>query len=587
MYSSISKITKLVFGGNRSFGLSIIVFSLFVSVIETIGVVSIMPFLAVLGDPSIIFENTILLEIYELLGHIGVQGKYSFLVFLGSISFLFLLITSIIKVCNHFLVQTFIEKVRLKLSTNLFNNYLSKEYDFFLDNNSNEIAKNILSEVDQLITNVVRPFINMIVGIFLFITIVIALMIVNPTISILSSSIFFIFYILIFMICRFWLNKLGVVRTDSNSSRFKITGEALQGIKYTKIANKEKYYVDNFKSASRKYCFSQSLYQTLQHTPKYIVEAVVFGSIIALILWLMLSGGDAGGGHLGSILPLIALYTLSAYKLQPAINFVYSGFASIRFGKSSVDNIYTHLSKMSNSLIVPVKSFSIRQDSYIEFNNVSFKYKNSKKNILNKVNLHLPFGLCYGIIGTTGSGKTTFVDILLGLLLPSSGFLKVNDQNLSRTNINDWQSLLSYVPQDIVLSDCTVYENIAYGIDKECIDKSLVLECAKLANIHKFVTTELPNGYNTEVGDKGTRLSGGQRQRLGIARALYTKPLLLVLDESTSALDSVTERKIMDSLKQISNKTTLFIIAHKLSTLELCDRLYEFSNGTINQVNNS
>jgi ABC-type multidrug transport system fused ATPase/permease subunit len=283
------------------------------------------------------------------------------------------------------------------------------------------------------------------------------------------------------------------------------------------------------------------------------------------------------------MLPILGVYALSAYRLKPAMNNIYTSLSEMRFGEAALDGVFKDLqgppedprTEIAHDQKLPLKK-------RLELRDVSFFYPGSQKPALNRINLCIQANSTVGIIGSTGAGKSTMVDLILGLLQPDTGQMFIDDQPLSADNVRAWQNGIGYVPQHIFLADDSIATNIAFGIANDNIVQMAVEKAAKMAQIHEFIL-ELPEGYNTEIGERGVRLSGGQRQRLGIARALYHDPDLLVLDEATSALDNTTESDVMKAIDELSGNKTIIMIAHRLSTLERCDQMVRLEGGKLDQ----
>jgi len=279
-------------------------------------------------------------------------------------------------------------------------------------------------------------------------------------------------------------------------------------------------------------------------------------------------------------IPIIALYAFAAYRLLPSLQSIYSSNTSLKFSKPALNSIYSDLKKIKINKLSQDQNL-IQFKKSIKLKNINYRYPNSSRTILKNINLKIPYGAVVGLVGPTGCGKTTTVDIIIGLLENQEGILEVDDQIITKNNLRSWQSLIGYVPQNIYLSDDTITSNIAFGQKLKDIDQHLVEKAAKVANLNEFITNELPDNYQTVVGERGTRLSGGQRQRLGIARAIYNNPKVLILDEATSALDSETERETMKAINNLSKEITIIIIAHRINTLKKCDIIYKLDKGEV------
>ena len=309
--------------------------------------------------------------------------------------------------------------------------------------------------------------------------------------------------------------------------------------------------------------------------PRFALEAIAFGGVILVILSLIFKTGS-----FNSAIPVISLYVFAGYRLMPALQQIYSALTQITFIGPSVDNLYKDIKNLAFYETIK-KQDDLLFEKKISLKNISFEYPNAQKTSLKNINLIIPAKTKVGFIGTTGSGKTTTIDIILGLLEAQKGTLEVDNQIITNSNRRAWQRSIGYVPQHIYLADQSIEANIAFGLSPDKIDKLAVEKASKIANLHGFIIDKLPNKYQTIVGERGVRLSGGQRQRIGIARALYHDPKVLILDEATSSLDSQTEKAIMDALNNLNKEVTIILIAHRLNTIKECDLIYKLDNGKI------
>ena len=310
--------------------------------------------------------------------------------------------------------------------------------------------------------------------------------------------------------------------------------------------------------------------------PRYCLEGIAFGGMIVLVLILM-----ARDGNFISIMPTIALYAFAGYRLMPALQQTYTAITQLRFSSPTLNILYNDLVELqSYEQEKNVNSF-IKLTKSITLENISFNYPDTKINTLKNINLKIEAFKKIGIVGTTGSGKTTMIDIILGLLDANDGILSVDNNPIDKDNRRSWQKSIGYVPQEIYLSDSSIESNIAFGVDSEDIDINSVEKATKIANLHDFIINELPEKYKTTLGERGIRLSGGQRQRIGIARALYRKPQILIMDEGTSALDNITEDAVMDAVNNLGDGITIILIAHRLSTVKNCDNIFLLEKGRL------
>jgi ABC-type bacteriocin/lantibiotic exporter with double-glycine peptidase domain len=371
------------------------------------------------------------------------------------------------------------------------------------------------------------------------------------------------------------LHKIGTQRSKDNEQRFTIISEAFGAFKEIKAGGREEFFIGQFIKPARSYAKNEARASIIRQLPRYGLELIAFGGMLLIILNLI-----SKDGNFIDYIPIIALYIFAGYRLMPAIQQIYSSLTQMKFVSPVLDSIYKDLSSLENK-VKNINEKKIEFKKMLTLEKISYTYPNESVPAIKNLNLEIPSKKKIGIIGRTGSGKTTTVDLILGLLKPQSGFLKVDNLLINDQNKRSWQSSIGYVPQQIYLSDDTIAANIAFGINKNQINYKTIQEVAKIANLHKFVTKDLKNGYQTIVGERGIKLSGGQRQRIGIARALYHKPELLIFDEATNALDNITEKIVLDSIKKIENNITIIIIAHRLNTVRNCDNIFLFEKGNL------
>lgn len=544
------------------------------AIFEVLGVGSVMPFLSVLGNQDSIQTNEYLFKVYSFFSF---SSDKSFLIFLGVSALVILLLSAIIRTLTYHALFRFSNMRRHSIGQKLLKKYLQQPYKFFLNRNSSDVTKTILSETDILIEQVIVPAVRLVTYSVVTIFLVLFLFIIDPLLALILASIFGVFYIFMYLTVRQYLGKIGKDRVKANGNRFKVVLETIGGIKDLKVLGREKVYLDSFKKPSFDFSYYSAISKTLSQAPQFLMEAIAFGSLLVMAIY----GLTSDDFDLGKFLPVLGLYALGVLKLKPAIFEIYKNLSAIKFGGSALDNVIKDLKEL------PSENVNIQNDNErlllkesLCLENVNFSYDNSNKLALENININIKVNTTVGIIGTTGAGKSTLVDIILGLLTPNNGRIMIDNNILSDENIRQWQNSIGYVPQNIFLIDDTIASNIAFGVPKEQIDIEQVKQVSKMAKVYDFVTS-LEKGFETEIGERGVRLSGGQRQRLGIARALYHNPELLVLDEATSALDNETEAEVMKAIDGMSGNKTIIMIAHRLSTVERCDMLIKIKNGKI------
>ncbi|WP_286386560.1 ABC transporter ATP-binding protein [Acinetobacter bereziniae] len=536
------------------------------TIIESLGVVSIMPFLAVLANPEGIQQNIFLKKIYIFL---NAKNTNQFVVFLGVISLFIVIFSAILKIITQYVLNRFSSLQRHYFSSRLLHIYLKQNYSFFIQRNSADLTKILLSDVDQVVWGVLKPLLTILSYGLIVIAMIILLIFYDPLMALSTATVIIAFYSFMFLIVKRIMAKISHEYSKANQERYQSCQEVFGGIKDVMINHVHDYYYERFNMNSRIHARHLATQESLGQIPLHIIETIGYGCLILLAIFLVLQNQNVG-----IILPVIGLYGVAAYRILPAAQNIYRAVTTYKFSEHVLNGVVQEfeLSKMESTQ--KFKDENISFTHKIELIDVSFAYPNQpQKKILENINVKIEKNTSLGIIGKSGSGKSTLMDIMLGLLQPTSGILKVDETIITETNVQVWQSLVSYVPQFIYLADMTVAENIAFGIPKNKIDFKLVEAVARLAQIDEFITQNLKEGYNTMIGERGILLSGGQRQRLGIARALYKQPQVIFMDEATSALDKETEKAVNEAIKDLNGKMTMVIIAHRESAVANCDQI--------------
>ena len=546
-----------------------------VAFIEMLGVASILPFMTVLANPNIIETNVILNSTFEYSKIFGIDNGQQFTFVLGITVFILFILSLTLKAFTTYLQVKFTQMFNYSISKRLIENYLYQPYSWFLNRNSADIGQTILAEVATVVGNGIKPMIELISKGIIGITLIGLLIVVDTKLTIMVCILLCGSYGLIFYFIRNYLDVIGKKRLKSNELRFLAVSEAFGASKEVKVAGLEQIFIDQFSKSAKIFAKTQASASALTALPRFFLEALIFGGMLLVVLYSMTQSTS-----FVSILPIITLYGFAGYRLMPIIQQIYVSFSSLTFGIPAVDKLYSEVKKL--------KPFNKNQsqeillfNKYIQLKNVDYIYPNVSRTTLKNINITIPANTTVGLVGSTGSGKTTTVDIILGLLEAQKGTLEVDGKVITRQNVRSWQQTIGYVPQHIYLSDDTVAANIAFGINPEDINQDMIEKAAKIANLHEFVINELPKKYETITGERGIRLSGGQRQRIGIARALYHNPNVLILDEATSALDNKTEKEVMDSVNNLGKDITLILIAHRLSTVKKCDKIFLLDKGEL------
>ncbi len=548
---------------------------LVLAMLEMIGVVSILPFIAVLMNPDLIDTNIVLNTAFKTSNVLGVETKKKFLFLLGVFVFLIFIITLTFKFLTFYVQLRFTSSLNYKIAKRFMEGYLHQPYSWFLNRHSADLGKNILSEVSVVISQGMTPMINLIKQSVVATALIIMLVFVDPILTLVVGLTFSLAYSFIYVFIKKFMLSIGQKRLEANKWIFTSISEAFGAIKEIKVSGQEQTYINRFSEPSKTLARISALAGVISNLPRFVLEAITFGGMLLVVLYLMLQKGN-----FYTALPIIALYAYAGYRLMPTIQQIYTSLITLRFVGPALDALHEDLknlkplnSKQNHNIISLKKNITLK--------NVNFNYPNTSRTALKDIHFSIYAKTRVGIVGTTGSGKTTTVDIILGLLEAQEGTLEVDGIEINKSNSRAWQRSIGYVPQHIFLSDDSVAANIAFGIQHEQIDYKAVERAAKVARLHEFVTSELPQKYLTTIGERGVRLSGGQRQRIGIARALYHNPQVLILDEATSALDNNTEKQVMNEIKKLEKKITIVMIAHRLSTVRECDSIILLDKGEI------
>ena len=532
----------------------LLIMILIMALLDMIGVASILPFIAVLTNPDLIETNLFLNNMFEFSNKLGIENNDQFLFALGILVFVLLIFSLTFKAITTYFQTRFIQMREYTISKSFVEGYLRQPYSWFLDHHSAELGTNILSEVGRLIGGGMRPLMELISRSIVSVALIVLLIIADPKLALLTSLFLGLFYGIIFFSIRSYLNRIGKKRLKSNEIRFLSISEAFGAVKEVKVSGLEQIYLKHFSNSAEIFARTQISSSILSQLPRFFLEAIAFGGIMLIILYKMTQTGS-----FNNALPIISLYV---------------------FAGPVIDKLYNNKKNLQNVLINKDEKILDFNNS-IKLNNLHYNYPNASRTALKDINLNIPAKATVGLIGPTGCGKTTMVDVILGLLEAQKGTLEVDGKIITNENLRSWQQSIGYVPQNIYLSDDTVAANIAFGVDDKDIDQIKVEKVSKIANLHQFVTDDLPQKYLTTIGERGIRLSGGQRQRIGIARALYHNPKLLILDEATSALDNETEKSVMNSINNLGNNITIIIIAHRLNTVKNCDIIFKLENGRL------
>lgn len=545
------------------------------AMLEAVGIGAILPLISLMGQPDFLVYHP---EIRHIAEALGIVSHTQFIMFCASCLIVLYLIKNAYMVWETKLQIDFSMRNQIKFSTELMNNYLCKSYLFHLDHNSATLLRNVNAGGQVIYSAMLIATFTLLTELITVFTIWLMLVVVDAFTAVVVAGIMGAMMYGIIKAFRRNISKQAKIQNDFATGYIKCVNQGLGAIKETKVMRKEKYFLEEFSrtyqqygEANRKYLFDNQL-------PRMIIETMVVSGLLVMIVAKLAMGSTPE-----EIVPLLGVLALAAFRLMPSANRIVNLFNTIKFQQPLFYELYPELMDIKERQESRKESYylsvqpKLKFEKSIQVNKLRFAYPEGREDVLRDVSFSIGKGDFAGIIGPSGAGKTTFVDILLGLLKPSGGNIKVDGHDIF-DNIRSWQANLAYVPQSIYLIDGSVKENIALGVAPENIDNTRIEKSLHMAELYDFVL-DLPEGMETRVGERGVKLSGGQRQRIGIARALYQQPEVLILDEATSALDNDTEKSITDTILKLKGQITIIAIAHRLSTLAECDYKIEFAEG--------
>jgi ABC-type multidrug transport system fused ATPase/permease subunit len=567
------KLRALLSPREKRQALLLLAMMLVLGMVEMAGVASIFPLIAVLSNPGLVESNEWLKLAYDTLGFTSLNA---FFIFLSAAVFALIVVRTLFTALTSYGLLRYAQMRSHGLSVRLLGSYLRRPYAFFLNRHSADMGKTVLSEVDQVIGGSLMPALQLVSQTIIASFIIAVVVFMDPLVAAIALVGIIGAYGLVYVAIRNYLRRKGQERIAANKERFRIAQEVLAGVKEVKIGGLERGYLRRFETASLRFSRLRTQLNLVRDVPRHMLELIAIGGILAVILVLLFRAD----GNLSAALPTMAVYAFAGLRLLPAIQALYQAVVALRFGGPALDALCKDLFEADHATTLASAS-PLPLNREIKLHDVSFTYAEVERQALQNVSLTIPAHSTVGFFGATGAGKSTIIDIILGLLEPSSGVMTVDGIAITRERVRSWQRSVGYVPQQIFLADESVAANIALGVPPSEVDMAAVERAARMASLHDFIASELPKGYETEVGDRGVRLSGGQRQRIGIARALYHDPEVLILDEATSALDIATEHIVMSGLAAIGGKKTVILIAHRLQTLEGCETIFEVDKGRI------
>jgi ATP-binding cassette, subfamily B, bacterial PglK len=539
------------------------------------GIASIAPFFSVLGNPQMIDKSPIL---HWLFVHCGFSGRRSFEVGLGLAFVALVLVANLINALGTFVMVRLAWSIGADLQSTLFGEYLRRPYAFHARTHSAVLFNNIIHETNratnEVLQNTFLLVANVITGFFIITTAVL----LNPLVAAAMIAVLAGGYVLIYLSVRKRLSNAGEAQSYFYIEQTKIVNESLAAIKEILVLRIQSFFNSRFESSSRAFGLAASRTQVIGQSPRHVMECVAVAGLV--IVALLAAGRDEG---IGPWLGKLTFLGFAAYRLLPILQQTFAAIVRIRADRAGFASVAPDLRRARETRHadpVAISSWKAYPQREIRLREVSFRYEADRPLAVSGVSLSIPARKAVGLVGVNGSGKTTLVDVIAGLLAPESGRLEIDGIAVDDGNRAAWQSRIAYVPQNIVLLDTTIGQNVALGISASAIDKERLAEAARLAQLDEFISA-LPNGMNHAVGERGVKLSGGQRQRIGIARALYSDASVLILDEATNALDGLTEQELMATIMRLRGRYTVILIAHRLSAVRACDVIFELEGGKV------
>lgn len=571
--TTASKIWALLTSAERRSIFVLLVLMILGMALETLSVGLVVPAIAMLTQNNYTKNFLALQSILNFLGNPTREG----LIVGGMLS-----LVGVYFIKNLFLgflawkQNQFAFSVQVQLSQRLFALYLKQPYTFHLQRNSAELIRNIAGEVSVYTNTGILPGMLLITESLVLLGVCTLLLVYEPLGALAILSVLGLFGIGFHYLTRNRIAHWGQARQHHDGMRIQHLQQGLGGVKDVKLLGRESEFLKQYLWHNTQSARAGNFQQTLQQLPRLWLELLAVGGLAVLVILMVVQSQP-----MERVLPTLGLFAAAAFRLMPSANRVLTAIQSLRFGLPAINTLYDELCLIPETAVTDSGQSTDLFHDALELSQVTYRYAKPNKPVLNEISLSIKRGESVGFIGPSGAGKSTLVDILLGLLTPSAGQLKVDGQDV-RQQIRNWQDQIGYVPQSIFLTDDTLRRNVAFGLSNEQINDDAVWRAIHAAQLDDFVKT-LPDGLDTPVGERGVRLSGGQRQRIGIARALYHDPAVVVLDEATSSLDTATEQGVMESVRALQGTKTIIIVAHRLSTVMHCDRLYRMEKGRIVQ----
>ena len=581
MIKILKKMNRLLDGKQKRLMVLIIFLMLIGGILESLSISVVIPVIEVLLDPDAVVNNKYFAWLYNVL-HLQSVTQFTIVMMLALIGAfvlknLFLFLQNVVQL-------RFVYTNQFATSRKMMINFMNRPYEYYLNADTAVIQRSITSDVNNMY-GLILSLLQLVSEMVVFACLVAVLLVVDAQMILTIAVLLIVVLLLIKVVIKPIMVKAGQENQDYYSGLFKWIEQAVMGIKEIKIANKEQYFINEYAKCGFGYVNAVQRYNLFNSTPRLLIETVCIAGLVLYMLVVMLKGSSVS-----EMLPQLTTFGLAAMRLIPSANRINNYLTNISYFEPFFMGVSDHLQEdiHDENIVYDVEAYAHAKKidkmditKEIALQNITYKYPNTETFIFDHADMSIPIGSAVGIVGTSGSGKTTIVDVMLGLLQLQTGKITADGIDVS-TNYEGWLRNIGYIPQTIFMIDSTIRKNVAFGFADGDIDDDRVWEVLKEAQLDEFVRG-LPDGLDTGIGERGIRISGGQRQRIGIARALYEDPEVLVLDEATSALDNDTEAAIMESINRLHGKKTLVIIAHRLQTIEKCDMVFRVEKGKINR----
>jgi ABC-type multidrug transport system fused ATPase/permease subunit len=554
--------------------------SLAQALFQVIGITSIFPFLAIAADPDRIRRSHFGTKFLSLFP--PMENRQLLLV-AGIIAILALLLSNAVNLLSDYARTRYAQNFGHWLRVRLLRRMASQPYTYFLQRNSGDLLKKIMGDVMNYTSGVLLPLLDTVARVFTAVLLLVTLFLVQPVIALSAAIVLGAYYVVIFRLLARKRREVDEGLRISIAGSYREAQQMLGGIKPVKVHRAEEHFLSRFSRHSAVLAQMYARLPVFANSARYFVEPLAFGGLVVAVLLLAARGRD-----FSDILPNLGVMALAGYRLLPSLQLLYAQLTQVSSMRHAVDEVYDEFvaaeTDKSMARVISTEPVTVasrfRWKNAITLCEVSYGYPGVPRPALDGLSIVIPKNTSLGVIGPTGSGKSTLVDLLLGLYYPTAGEILIDGQPLTPSLVPSWQASIGYVPQEIFLIDDTIARNIAFGLPDEKIDHTRLREACAMAQLLDFIEAELPDGFSTNVGERGIRLSGGQRQRIGLARALYPRPSLLILDEATSALDVGTEAKLLEALRGLSGTLTMVVAAHRLSAVAHCEQLIDLAKMT-------